>query len=258
MASYNSMRHFSQLDIAPTVARTLGIDLPRTDGQPIDLVEGWSCKNAAIIIIDSLGYDLFMWLRPSMENMSHLAEEGLLLRAKAASNHTTPAIASILSGLEPEHHGIFDKAGAKTSSTLSLPEMASASGLKSAVVMEKNGAEVYQGLIEIVEGIPDSIPPEDFDIEVCRKTVQAILQRPRLLVSYFIGIDKSVHLGQSLEGIRKAALNIDRCIGEVVKNADDETLFILCGDHPIHAGLFKRTKEPYCVAMILARSREQS
>ena len=255
MASYNSMRHFSQLDIAPTVARTLGFELPRTDGQPIDLVESWGCRNVAIIIVDSLGYDLFRWLRPSMENMSHLAEEGMLLRAKAASNHTTPAIASILSGLEPMHHGIFDKAGAKISSTPSLPEMASAFGMKAAVVMEKNGAEVYQGLIEIVEGISDSIPPEDFDREACRKTVQAILQRPRLLVSYFIGIDKSVHQGQGLEGIRKAALNIDRCIGEVVRSADEETLFILCGDHPIHAGLFKRTKEPYCVALILARGR---
>jgi predicted AlkP superfamily pyrophosphatase or phosphodiesterase len=218
-------------------------------------VQGWGCKNAAIIIIDSLGYDLFMWLRPGLENMSHLADDGLLLRAKAVSNHTTPAIASILSGLEPSHHGIFDKAGAKASRTPSLPEMASACGLKAAVVMEMNGAAVYQGLIEIVEGIPDSIPPEDFDREACRKTVQAILQRPRLLVSYFIGIDKSVHRGLGLEGIRKAALNIDRCIGEVVESADEETLFILCGDHPIHAGLHKRTKEPYCVALILAKGR---
>ena len=258
MASHNSIRHFSQIDIAPTVARALGFVLPRTDGQPIDLVESWGCKNVAIIIIDSLGYDLFVWLRPSMENMSHFADDGMLLRAKAVSNHTTPAIASILSGLIPSHHGIFDKAGAKTSSTPSLPEMASAAGLKAAVVMEKNGAEVYQGLIEIVEGIPDSIPPEDFDREACRKTVHAILQRPRLLVSYFIGIDKSVHRGLDLEGIRKAALNIDRGIGEVVGSADEETLFILCGDHPIHAGLLKRTKEPYCVALILVRGRRQS
>jgi 2,3-bisphosphoglycerate-independent phosphoglycerate mutase len=199
-----------------------------------------------------------MWLRPSLENMSHLADDGLLLRATAVSNHTTPAIASILSGIIPLHHGIFDKAGAKASSTPSLPDMASASGLKAAVVMETNGAEVYRGLIEIVEGIPDSIPPEDFDREACRKTVQAILQRPRLLVSYFIGIDKSVHRGLGLEGIRKAALNIDRGIGEVVGSADEETLFILCGDHPIHAGLLKRTKEPYCVALILARGRLQS
>jgi 2,3-bisphosphoglycerate-independent phosphoglycerate mutase len=84
------------------------------------------------------------------------------------------------------------------------------------------------------------------------------LQRPRLLVSYFIGIDKSVHRGLGLEGIRKAALNIDRGIGEVVGSADEETLFIICGDHPIHAGLLKRTKEPYCVALILVRGRRQS
>ena len=93
-------------------------------------------------------------------------KKGCCSGPRAVSNHTTPAIASILSGLLPEHHGIFDKAGAKESSILSLPEMASASGLKAAVIMEKNGAEVYQGLIEIVEGIPDSIPPEDFDREV--------------------------------------------------------------------------------------------
>ena len=181
MASHNSIRHFSQIDIAPTVARTLGFVLPSTDGQPIDLVESWGCKNVAIIIIDSLGYDLFMWLRPSMENMSHLAEEGLLLRAKAVSNHTTPAIASILSGLIPSHHGIFDKAGAKTSSTPSLPEIASASGLKAAVVMEKNGAEVYQGLIEIVEGIPDSIPPEDFDRRLIAKLFRPSCRSPGFL-----------------------------------------------------------------------------
>jgi hypothetical protein len=256
MASHNSVQHFSQLDIAPTVARTLGFDLPRTDGQPIDLVQGWGCKDAAIIIVDSLGYDLFMWLKPDLENMSHLADDGLLLRARSVSNHTTPAIASILSGLLPEHHGIFDKAGAKESSILSLPEMANMSGLKAAVIMEKNGADVYRGLIEIVLGIPDSISPEEFDREACRKTVQAIEQMPRLLVSYFIGIDKSVHRGLGLEGIKSAAMLIDRCIGEIAKNAGRETLVILCGDHPIHAGLLKRAKEPYCVALILARGQK--
>jgi hypothetical protein len=255
MSSQNSSRPFSQLDIAPTVARILGVDLPSTDGQPIDLVEGWGCKNAAIIIIDSLGYDLLTHLLPRLKNISDLIDDGLLLRAKAVSNHTTPAIASILSGLMPEHHGIFDKAGAKASSVLSLPELASASGLRSAVIMEKNGAEVYEGLIEIVGGISDRIPPGEFDREACRMTVQSILQKPRLLVSYFIGIDKSVHQGQKWEGIRNAAILIDRCIGEIAGNADEETLLILCGDHPIHAGILKRTIEPYCVALILARGR---
>jgi len=198
-----------------------------------------------------------MWLLPALENIRGLSAAGQLLQITAVSNHTTPAIASILSGLLPEHHGIFDKAGAKESRILSLPEIAAAAGLSCAVIMEQNGADVYEGLIEMVHGIPDSIPPQDFDKEACHMTCQALLKKPRLLVSYFIGIDKSVHLGQGLEGIREAALLIDSCIGEIVKTADEETLFIICGDHPIHAGPLKRTREPYCVAMILAKGKAQ-
>jgi len=247
------MSPFSQLDIAPTAALILGLQLPKQDGRPIDFAVAWGCKNVALVIIDSLGYDLLMWLLPTLDRMRDLSIVGQLLPITAVSNHTTPAIASILCGLLPEHHGIFDKAGAKESRILSLPEIAAASGQRCAVIMEQNGADVYQGLIEIVHGIPDSIPPQDFDREACRMTCQALLKKPRLLVSYFIGIDKSVHLGLGLEGIKEAALLIDRCIGEIVRTANDETLFIICGDHPIHAGPLKRTGEPYYVAMILAK-----
>ncbi len=248
-------RPFSQLDVAPTAAQILGLALPQSDGHPISLVEGWGCRNAAIIIIDSLGYDLFRWLMPGLENLSALARDGLLLQAEAVSGHTTPAIASILSGLLPEHHGIFDKAGAKESSILSIPEIASASGLRTAVVMEQNGAEVYEGLIEIISGISDDLSWEDFDREACRMTLEALESSPRLLVSYFIGIDKTVHAGQGLERIREAALHIDQCLGRIACAADDETLFIICGDHPIHAGKLKRSKGPYHVALILAKGR---
>ena len=148
-----SMKPVSILDVAPTLARTLGTSLPRSDGQPIEAVVEWGCKNAVLLIVDSLGYDLFRWLMPELKNMSCLAKAGVLFKADVVSDRTTPAIASILSGLLPEHHGIYDKAGAKESSLLSLPEIASSCGLKTAVVMEKNGAEVYEGLIEIVRGI---------------------------------------------------------------------------------------------------------
>jgi hypothetical protein len=133
--------------------------------------------------------------------------------------------------------------------------MANASGLKAAVIMEENGAEVYQGLIEITCGIPDNIPPQDFDREASRSTIEALSKSPRLLVTYFIGIDKSVHLGHGTVGIREAALDIDSCIGMIADNSDEETLFILCGDHPIHAGPLKRKTEPYSVALILAKGR---
>jgi predicted AlkP superfamily pyrophosphatase or phosphodiesterase len=242
----------SQLDIAPTIALILGLTLPCSDGQPIGPVLAWGCKNVALIIIDSLGYDLLLWLLPSLKNMNALCHDGLLIRASSVSNHTTPAIASILSGLLPEHHGIFDKAGAKESKIFSLPELASSSGHSSAVIMEQNGADVYRGLVEMVHGISDKIPPQEFDKEACRMTCRALKKQPRLLVSYFIGIDKSVHMGHGPAGIREAALIIDCCIGKIVRTADEDTLFIICGDHPIHAGPMRR-KGPYCVAMILVR-----
>ncbi len=248
----------SQLDVAPTIAQVLEIRLPKTDGRIIDGIADWGCRNVVLAIIDSLGYDLFRWLEPRLECMPALAAHGRLYPAKAASRHTTPAIATILSGLLPEHHGIFDKAGAKESSTLSLPEIASASGLKSAVIMEQSGAEVYKGLIEITGGISDRIPPVDFDREACRLTLLALSQSPRLLVTYFIGIDKAVHNGGGAKEIMEAALVIDQCLGKIIGAARENTLFVLCGDHPIHAGPLKRMKEPYNVALILGKSRSDS
>ncbi|MDD2836954.1 MAG: alkaline phosphatase family protein, partial [Methanothrix sp.] len=152
MTAHETAKPFSQLDIAPTAARILGLQLPKSDGHPIDLALAWGCKNVAIIIIDSLGYDLMRWLLPTLENMRDLSTVGQLLRISAVSNHTTPAIASILCGLLPEHHGIFDKAGAKESRILSLPEIAALSGQSCAVIMEQNRADVYEGLIDMVYG----------------------------------------------------------------------------------------------------------
>ncbi len=245
------MRNHSLLDIAPTVARVLGIELPQCDGQPIEEVIGWGCRNVILLIADSLGYSLYKWLESDLKNIHALASDGLLLDAEIVSNRTTPSIASILSGLLPEHHGIWDKAGAKESSLLSLPEIASSSGLRSAVIMETSGAEVYEGLIEITRGIPDSLSPEKFDRSACRMTLDALSHDPSLLVSYFIGIDKTVHMGLGPREIRNAAIFIDRCVGEIISAATPGTLIILCGDHTVHAGLLKRVQEPYCVALIM-------
>jgi hypothetical protein len=140
---------------------------------------------------------------------------------------------------------------------LSLPEIASSSGIKTAVIMEKNGAEVYDGLIEIVGGIPDTLSPAEFDRAACCMTLDALSQSPRLLVSYFIGIDKTVHMGGGPLEIREAALTIDHCLGEIIKTADPDTLIVICGDHPIHAGQLKRDQGPPCVALILGKSGEQ-
>ena len=247
------MRHVSQVDIAPTIARVLDINIHNVDGRPIREVEDWRCRNAILIIVDSLGYDLYRWLEPDLKHIPDLVKCGLLMKAEAVSTHTSPSIASILSGLSPEHHRISDKKSAKQSRIPSLPEAASSQGLRSAVIMEMSGAEFYKDKIEIASGIPDCLSPEDFDQKSCRKSLEALASRPRLLISYFIGMDKTVHMGLGPKEIRNAAISIDRCVGKIASASSNETLLVLCGDHPVHAGKLKRTQGPYCVALILAR-----
>ncbi|MFB3763697.1 MAG: alkaline phosphatase family protein [Methanotrichaceae archaeon] len=244
------MRSYSLVDIAPTIAGILGICLTDADGRPIEEIMDCGCKNVILIIVDSLDYGLYRWLKPDMKNMQAIESDGVLLSAEAVSNHTTPAIASILSGLMPEHHGIYDKAGAKASSILSLPEIASSSGLKSAVIMERSGAEVYEGLIEIIGGVSDSLSATEFDSEILRLSLDAVRRRPRLLVTYFLGIDRTAHLGMGLGQIKDAAVFIDDCIGKLVRAVEQETVVIICGDHTVHAGPLKRIHGPYCVALI--------
>jgi predicted AlkP superfamily pyrophosphatase or phosphodiesterase len=248
------MRVYSIMDVAPTIARVLDINLPEPDGRPVEDVMDWGCRNVLLVIVDSLGYDLYRWLEPDLKNMKALASDGLLIKADTVANRTTPAIASILSGLTPEHHGICDKEGAKESSILSLPEIASSMGLRSAVVMESNGAEVYKGLIEITGAVSDRLSPEEFDDEIRRLSLEALGRQPRLLVSYFLGIDKTVHLGLGPGRIRDAAIFIDQCIGEMIGSASEKTLIIICGDHAVHAGPLKRTSGPYFVALIIGSS----
>jgi hypothetical protein len=135
----------------------------------------------------------------------------------------------------------------------SIPEAASSQGLRSAVIMEKSGAEVYRDKIEIAFGIPDSLSPEDFDQESCCKSIEALASSPRLLVSYFIGIDKTVHMGLGPKEIRNIAISIDRYVGKIASAASNGTLLVLCGDHPVHAGRLKRTEGPSFVALIIAK-----
>lgn len=246
------MRPVSQLDIAPTIAGVLGVTFPRApDGSPIEAVGEWGCDKALLIIVDSLGYDLYRWLEPDLNHMPALGKEGLLLRARAVSNHTSPAIASILSGLLPEHHNIRNTEDAKASTILSVPEIASSAGLKTAVIMEKEGAEVYQGLIDFIGGVPDTVDPLKFDREICRLTLEALSEGSQLTVSYFIGLDKFVHQGLGPDRLKEAAVAIDGHTGQMVDAALPKTLVVICGDHPIHAGQLKRNQVPYCVPLIL-------
>ncbi len=242
----------SQIDIAPSIAHLLGIHLPDPDGTPIREIKGWRCSKAILIIVDSLGYGLYHSFLPHLTHIKNIAASGLVFKALHVSDHTSPAIASILSGLKPERHGIYDTESAKRSPILSVPEIASTSGLRSAVIMEKEGAEVYDGLIEYIGAVPRTLDPLEFDRAICRLTLEALSTDPDLVVTYFIGIDKAAHNGSSLEGFIEAAVCIDSHIGCIFRRASPGTMIMIVGDHPVHAGFMKNENDRN-VALIIGR-----
>jgi arylsulfatase A-like enzyme len=243
------LKTISQIDIAPTLARVLEVEMPECDGQPIDELVDWDARSAVLVIVDGLGYDLYQSMAPSLCSIPEIASAGILKPVQSVSLRTSPAIASILCGLLPEHHGITDTEAAKRSPVLSIPDIASEAGLRCSVVMEKEGAMVYDGLIDFIGPVDRMLPPDEFDRQICSFSLQALAFAPRLLVSYFIGLDKAAHNGRDFDGFVAAARNIDDCIGRIFSSLDKNTIIIIIGDHPVHAGALKRNAGPFCVAM---------
>lgn len=74
----------------------------------------------------------------------------MVFKCRGVSMHTTPAIATILTGLLPINHGVFETQDAYKSEGLSVVELASMQGVKSSVIMEKMGACSFQGSVDMV------------------------------------------------------------------------------------------------------------
>lgn len=250
-------RSIKLVDVAPTMARVLGVRTPPIDGKAIDDVEGWGCDRVVLAIVDSLGYGLYKDLEPDLPNMRSMAEEGLLLKAECVAPSTTPAIASILTGLMPQNHGIRNTGQASESKIRSLLEWASSENVRSAVVMEEEGARTFEGLVKVVMAVPKSLDVRDFDREILARSLAALEADPRLLVAHFIGIDRIAHRGGGIDKIREAAYAIDGHLGGLAAATPRRTMMIVCGDHPLHAGVLKGVFDSKEVALILWRDDEQ-
>ncbi len=248
------MRPIRLVDVAPTMARVLGVRTPPLDGRAIEVVEGWRCDRVVLAIVDSLGYGLYKALEPSLPNMRSMAEEGHLLKAECVASTTTPAIASILTGLTPQKHGISNTDQASESEIRSLLEWASSENVRSAVVMEEEGARTFEGFVRVVMGVPKSLDLGDFDREILARSLEALEADPRLLVAHFIGIDRIAHRGGGVDEIREAAYAIDGHLGELASAIPRRTMVIVCGDHPLHAGVLKGVFDSNEVALILWRA----
>jgi len=231
------------VDVAPTVARVLGLQMEGQDGTALELVKGWDCSRAVILIVDALGWGLYRLLKGWLRNLPRLASQGLIFRAEGASCHTTPAIASILTGLLPEEHGVYRTSDASRSGVRSVLEMAEEIGLRSAVVMEQQGAGAFRGRVGIIRGVPGSLSPLEFDRQICRYSLEALSMDVRVLASHFTAIDRFCHSG-SANMLLPAVRAVDAHIGSIAESISSDAMMIICGDHPPHAGPLQDVEGP--------------
>lgn len=244
----NSNTECSLVDIAPTISEILHIDMVKPHGHVLNQITEYSRKNKTgkviLIIVDSLGYALYQHLIESMQNLLKIADSGLVLKCKSTADHTTPAIASIFTGYYPEEHHIYYtddiyKERAKNRSNpkiKTIMEWAHDSGLKSGIVIESLGAESLLNRIDGTFGIPDSNDIIEYDNKVAENTVKALKFKPDIIAVHLRAIDRFAHRSDKWDDIKYSALSVDKNIGTIYTYADKGSLFIVCGDHPIHSG----------------------
>ncbi|HIE31823.1 MAG TPA: sulfatase [Methanosarcinales archaeon] len=238
----------SLVDIAPAIAELIDVPLPGADGVVRPELTGLMqrCSRVVLIIVDSLGYSTYRRLKPSMPFM-----KGTLIRCGAVSDHTTPAIASILSGCYPETHRVFTTADVLTSSIKSVLERAEECGVKAAVVIETDGAAAMKTKIELSEGVPDSSDIIAYDAAIKEHAIDLLKLNPTLMVLHFRAIDRYAHEGRSFDDLTFAAESIDRHIAEICEHVLSDSCIIVCGDHPVHGNC---TEDDRDVALIIFRA----
>jgi hypothetical protein len=237
----------SLIDIAPTISKLLNIPMMQPDGralsQVVDYAHENGCRSALIIIVDSLGYSLFRHLSGSMHNLTELSQKGMIFKCISPAGHTTPAISSIFTGYVPQNHHIYvtddiyrerEKDGANPR-IKTIMEWAHGSGLRSGIVIESAGAEAMVGRVDLACGVPDSDDIIDYDEQITTSALKALEKDPDVFSIHLRSIDRFAHRAQEWKDVKSAAEAVDRNLGKIISNAQKGTLFIICGDHPIHS-----------------------
>lgn len=243
----DSDKQCSLVDIAPTISEILNINMVKPSGSVLTQITDYAQKNntkkVVLIIVDSLGFALYQHLTKLMSNMKKIADSGMVLKCKSTADHTTPAIASIFTGYYPEEHHLYYtddiyKERAKNESNpkiKTIMEWAHDNGLKSGIVIETHGAESLLNRIDGIFGVPDSDDIIEYDKYIAENTKKALESNPDIVAVHLRSIDRFAHRSKKWDDIKYSAQCIDEYIGMIYSKADSNTLFIICGDHPIHS-----------------------
>lgn len=238
----------SLLQIAPTIAKMFAIPLS-SDAEPLNEVLQLQNQNqiqiqnqnknnsdfrVVLIVIDSFDCNIFRSFASDFPEINALVDRGILLPCDTVSTHTTPAIASILTGLPPESHGITTENDVGKSNIDSILEIIDAYGFKTAAILEEKGAEPLKNRISLVFPVRDREDIMSYDSEVAGDIISALSDGAVMIFAHLRTIDRFAHRAYDMH---VAARFTDAIVGHIVRairTTDAETILIMCGDHEAH------------------------
>ena len=236
------------IDIAPTISRLLNVPMIPPTGKTIPEVLKYAkkkdYKRVVIIVVDGLGYSLYIHLFPIMKNLNELVKKGLLFKCKSPATITSPAIASIFTGYPPDEHKIYSTADiyaerAKDSENpklKSIMEWAYRMRMNVSAVIESGGAESFRGRIKNFYGVPDSEDILDYDRRITEYSVCSLKEKTDILAVHLRTLDRFSHRAKNWEELKSAAKEVDENLGNIFRNSEKGTILFICGDHVIHGG----------------------
>ena len=251
------MQHISLLQIAPTLAEFFGITLI-TRARPVERILKFAYSRnpiprvVVLVVVDSLDCQFYSMCVTELEVLHKLVErDGLLFECETVSNHTTPAIASILTGLLPESHRIVTSEDVGKSKINSILEILAEKGTPTAAVMETMGTKPLLGRISYVFAVDDREDIVEYDELIKTHTISALQKHEvRLVFAHLRSIDRYSHRGWDLHVAAKVTNENMRVIAEVV--SDRNGMLLICGDHEMHLKNRKREEAPATVPLIVS------
>lgn len=233
------MQSLSLLDIAPTLAEFFGIPLTSRVLPVEQILKFAHTRNpqvVVLVVIDSLDYQVYSDFADELAVLHELAErnDGLLFECETVSNHTTPAIASILTGLEPESHGIITSEDVGKSKVNSILEILDDAGKPTAVVLETAGTKPLAGRISYVFPVDDREDIIEYDELIKTHTISVLKKHEevRFVFSHLRAIDRFAHRGWDL---RVAARVTNENMSAIAKAVGERNgMLVICGDHEAH------------------------
>jgi hypothetical protein len=231
------MHAISLLQIAPTLAAFFGVPL-NSSARPVESVLKFMRARkpnvVVLMVIDSLDLRIYSDFAAELEVLHRLAgRDGRLFSFEPISNHTTPAIASILTGLEPETHGIVVSADVATSKLKSILEILADAGTPTAAVLDTNGAEPLLGRMSYVFGVENREDIVEYDEEIRTHTLAVLRKQDvRFMLAHLRSIDRFAHRGWDLRVAARITNENMAVIAEAVR--DRNGMLFICGDHAAH------------------------